>query len=179
MNRKKNSPLLILQMVILSCGSITRLSHAGVQCNGSEVQLELRKNYPGWQVVRLEDLRSEDRDLWVKQHGIDCPGIFEAHLKSQTYKSFVLTIFKKNRELQQILLIVDEGKGSHPVTVLDGPRKVAYLSVVSKMSPGAYWGVDGRKVDVSLDSVLYEAIEAGSTLYYFRDGRFSYISVSE
>ncbi|GLQ87714.1 hypothetical protein [Dyella flagellata] len=179
MNRKTIALRLFFRMAVLSCGLAVRLAHAVAQCTVPEVQAELQRSYSGWQVVSLEDLRAEDRDLWIKQHGTDCPGIFKAKLKSKAYKSYAVTIFKRDHELQQALLILNDGQGIHSISILSGPQEVAYLSVVSKAPPGKYVDVTGKKIAVSLDSVLYEAIEAGSTLYYFRNGRFSSITVSE
>jgi len=130
------------------------------------VESILHKSYPGWKIVRLGDLRPEDRGIWVKGHGKDCPGIFYIQSKPWPRKKYVVTIFKKSKQLKQALLIISDDKNSALTNTLSKPESVAYLSVISKAPPGDYVGLDGKKVDVATAAILYEAIESGVVLYY-------------
>ena len=91
-----------------------------------------------------------------------------------------MTVFKgSNDSLQQMLLIANSSNGKYKISVLNGPQKVAYLSVISKLPPGEYPDTDGEKLKVGSESILYEAIEAGSILYYFQNGRYKSETISE
>lgn len=141
----------------------TRLAHASDSCDFAEVQGILQKSYPGWKVVHTGDLRPEDRDIWIKEHGSDCPGFFYLQ---DSKKNYAVTIFKKSHQLKQALLIIDDSANSALIRTLSGPENVAYLSVISKAPSGDYVGLDGKKAKITAMGILYEAIESGVVLYY-------------
>lgn len=63
--------------------------------------------------------------------------------------------------------------------VLSPAQDVAYLSVISKLPPGKYTSSTGESFRLERDSVVYEAIEARSSVYSFKDGRYASVSLSE
>ncbi|GLQ97278.1 hypothetical protein GCM10007863_16980 [Dyella mobilis] len=71
-----------------------------------------------------------------------------------------------------MLLVADEHGGHYKLTVLSPPQDVAYLGVISKWPPGIYSSVTDKKLDIRLDSIEYEAIEAGSLLFFYDNGSF-------
>lgn len=155
-------------------------AQANAACGAGRMGDSLRRSFPGWQVVMLENLRPDDQGLWAKAHHSDCPGNAKGKIQSSTTETSVLTVFKDSGGgLQQMLLVANMIDGNYKFSVLDGPRTVAYLSVVSIASPGKYSVLAGRNVEVRRDSIVYEAIEAGSVIYNFDAGRYKSEAVSE
>jgi hypothetical protein len=149
-------------------------------CGQGQVDENLQKSFPGWRIVSLEDLRLDDQGLWAKAHPGDCPGEASGHFQSKTSQALALMAFRaSDGGLQQMLLVASANDGKYSFQVLDGPQKVAYLSVVSRVPPGEYSGSTGKKINVQSDSILYEAIEAGSVLYYFEHGKYRSENLAE
>lgn len=149
-------------------------------CGQGTVDESLQKSFPGWRIVSLEDLRLDDQGLWAKAHSDDCPGVASGHFQSRTSQALAVTAFRaSDGGLQQMLLVANTNDGKYTLRVLDSPQKVAYLSVVSRVPSGEYSGSTGKKVKVQGDSILYEAIESGSVLYYFEHGKYRSESLAE
>lgn len=140
---------------------------------------QLGKKFPGWKVVELINLRSDDQRLWADHHQEECPGIALGRFEPATRETYAITLFKKNSDLTQLLVVANRHQNSFKFMVLDGPRKVAYLSVISRRPPGRYVDIEGSKFSVGLDSISYEAIEAGEIWYHYQDGKFVYNTMSE
>ena len=148
-------------------------AQANAVCGTGKTGDSLRRSFPGWQVVMLENLRRDDKRLWEKAHPSDCPGNATGNIQSSTTETTVLTVFKdSNGGLQQMLLVANMIDGNYKFSELDGPRTVAYLSVISIARPGKYSLPEKGELKLRRDSILYEAIEAGSVLYYFDDERY-------
>lgn len=152
---------------------------ANATCSDGNVEMGLKKAFPGWYIVNVENLRQDDQRLWTKGHPNDCPGIAKGHFQPDVTQT-ALTVFKESDlGLQQMLLVASPNGDGYKWSVLSGPKKVGYLSVVSRLPSGEYSASTGTKVKVFGDSILYEAIEAGSVLYYFRHGRYDFTNLDE
>jgi hypothetical protein len=152
---------------------------AWADCISPETLSVLSKRLPGWKVVGLNDLRSNDKKTWGALHPSDCPGVVEGHFESSNARTVAITLFRRSPVLQQTLVVVNHDANRSRLTVLSEPQQVAYLSVISKKSPGEYSGVEGDTVSLVRDSISYEAIEAGALLFYFKEGRYLSLLVGE
>jgi hypothetical protein len=139
----------------------------------------LKKDFPGWHIVKVVNLRQDDQRLWKKEHPEDCPGIAKGHFQPDVTQT-ALTVFKESGAgLQQMLLVASPNGDGYKWSVLSRAERVGYLSVVSRLPPGEYSASTGTKVKVPGDSIWYEAIEAGSVLYYFQLGRYKFTNLDE
>ncbi|MFC4763353.1 hypothetical protein [Dyella koreensis] len=167
-------------IVLLLCSSMVPL-RASTPCLPDNVRSKLSIKFPGWHVVELKDLREEDQDLLREHSGSDCPGVAAGNFDGRRQKSYAVTLFKNEVGLKQMLIVIhpetDESKKA--ITVLDEPKDVSYLSVVWRVDPGVNSDVNGKKFKISQDSISYEAIEAGSILYYFSKGGYQHIQLTE
>jgi hypothetical protein len=41
----------------------------------------VNKKFPGWRVKATSDLEAYDKELWVKEHPKECPGIAVGHFE--------------------------------------------------------------------------------------------------
>ena len=153
-----------------------------------EVQTKLEKNYPEWQPERLEHLYDDDRQVWIKAHPTDCPGIAIGHFESKNELSYAfLLISKPDRKRLGFRLIVFSRSGpfapyvSHLVTKWNiGLLYQGSDEVIATVPPGHYEEAIGRRdVRTDLDAILSETLEKGAAVYYWRNGRYHELITSE
>ncbi len=166
----------VLLMLAGSCFAASPTCAAKLPKSVIEV---IQKRWPGWTIVDVMDLRSDNQTLWKKAHGTCCPGVVVGHFEGNS-TSYAVTLFRGKKTLDQVLLVIKpEAQGEPRVFVLSAPQTVAYLSVIHKVPPGTYDDVEGGTVRIRRDAIEYEAIEAGSVTYYFEGGRFRSLQTSE
>jgi hypothetical protein len=149
-------------------------SLAQTSCVPPSLHSKLNEQYPGWHIVGILDLRVDDQNIWKARHAGDCPGVTRGKFDSNTKEATAVILFKKRLDGSyiQTLVVADEQDGHYKFSVLSASQDVAYLSVVSIWPPGTYSNVNDEKFKLKLDSIEYEAIEAGSLLYFYKDGAF-------
>jgi len=152
---------------------------ATANCVTNNVVVAVSKQFDAWQVVTVNDLRPEDQKLWRQAHGEACPGYAEGNFQSGDRKSFAVTVFQKHPALRQMLVVVNFKDKVPVITLLRKAQEVAYLSVVSQLPPGKYPALDESAIALSRDSISYEAIEAGTLIFYFKNGAYHSILTEE
>ena len=149
-----------------------------------EVLALIQHHYPGWDIVRLKDLRADDQRLWLRHHGKLCPGIAVGSFERAGYLSYALSLFKRRQTGYDQIFVVASKHGVHYGLRQLGSKgesaQVPYLSVIYALPPGKYSRPEGEmNVTTHLDSIGLEAIEAASVMYYWRDGRYHVVVTSE
>ncbi len=167
--------------LLLTIGS---LAYAAEQvCNQDAVPAPIRslvqEKYPGWRIVQVSDLRSDDQSLWRKAHHGQCPGLFAGHFESGVAESYAITLFRKAPKLRQLLIVATMEDSVPKLHVLSRAQDVAFLSVISKLPPGSYFDAEGKRLKIGRESISYEAIEAGAVMYFFRNGTYVSVQSSE
>src|SRR6476661_2581762 len=153
----------------LLLGVLPVASRAADSCDLSvlpkEVRAELDKNYSDWQPERLEHLYADDREIWIKAHPNDCPGIAIGHFESKTELSYALLLISKpDRKRPGLRILVFSRPApttpyvAHVISKWDtGTFYDGSDQVIATVSPGRYEGVMGpKKVQTDLDSISYE-----------------------
>jgi hypothetical protein len=170
-----------MKIVFFMFLALCSLSVRAVPCLPDDVRSTLYARFPGWKLVELQDLREDDQGLLRERSAADCPGVAVGNFELKEKKSYAVTLYKEKGDLKQILVVyrptANSGKGE--VVVLDGPRRVSYLSVIWKVDPGVISDAQGKNLMTTLDSIIYEAIESGSVLYYFTGRGYRHIQLSE
>jgi hypothetical protein len=175
-------------IVLYVCGGFCSQARAADPCDLSllprELQTELAKTYPDSQLERLENLSEYYRQSWLKEHPNDCPGIAIGHFESKSELSYALFLVPRpDRERPGASIVVFSRIRptarfvSHLVFRWnDGNFCIPSDLVISKVAAGKY---GGPKVLIGLDGVLYEAMEKASSLYYWKNGRYQGLSISD
>lgn len=165
--------------MLLLCSSIAAVRAS--PCLPDNVGSALATRFPGWKLVELQDLREDDQSLLRERPGADCPGVAEGNFERKGEKSYAVTLYRKEGDLKQILVVYSPkvADAKRNVIILDGPSTVSYLSVIWKIDPGVNSDIQGKKLKTKLDSIMYEAIESGSVLYYFSAKSYRHIQLSE
>ncbi len=177
---------------MLSLVGLCAQSKAADPCDVSalpqEVQRKLEKNYPDWQPERLEHIYEDDRPLWIKVHPNECPGIAVGHFESKTELSYALLLISKpDRKRLGFRLVVFSRTGpsnpyvSHLVSTWNiGLFYQGSDDAISTVPPGRYEEAIGPKnVQTNLDAIFFETFEKGAAVYYWKNGRYHELIVSE
>ncbi len=177
--RGAGTALVILTLLALTTRAIAQSGACTSEALPGQVRSLLKRKYPGWKIVQSSDLRAEDQQLWRRSHDGECPGLVIGKFESDVEDSYAITLFRKSAQLEQLLVVVTPRHLAAKVHLLSVPSPVAYLSVISKWPPGTYPDVDKHQVRIRREAISFEAIEAGATLYYYRDGSYHSAATSE
>lgn len=132
--------------------------------------------HPAWHIVNLADLGPEDTDLWRKYRGKACPGQAQADLKGDGHMSYGLTLLSKEG-LRWVIILNDDGI-FRPTLI--GASKWAGADVVHTGDPGPDYEVETRRrVDIKHQSLVFEHLESGATIYYWDKGKLAKLQISE
>jgi hypothetical protein len=143
----------------------------------------LEEKFSGWRVERTGDLEAYYRQLWLKVHPNDCPGIAIGHFCSERRLSFALLLVPRNsgKSGYKLLAIVEETRGHDTTHLLEDENQAPSTGVVvDTVPPGEYSEPEGEnRVRIILDGIYAEQLEVGAILFYWRGGRFHGLITSE
>lgn len=145
----------------------------------------LDEKYPDWRIKSLSDLIADDQALWAKAHARDCPGIAIGHFEESdrlAYAVLVVPKAKLRHGYKIIILKESASENDYAARILDqadGEYSGSSL-VISRIPRGKYSDFAGTaQVQVKLDAILVEWIEKASVLYYWANGKYRKIQVSD
>jgi len=110
-----------------------------------DLQHEISRKYPGSKIVSLSDLYEDDRKLFQKEHGKDCPGLVKVDFYGDQKDTLALVLTTGEGANQKAELVVAHKIGENwKTTLLD----TAGLSapVVWHQKPGKYEDIESGKV---------------------------------
>jgi hypothetical protein len=144
----------------------------------------LTSQFPEWRPKQLSDLESDDRQLWLKAHPQECPGIAVGHYQPGDELSYAVFLVPKSDPTNGYQLIVVGKKAAQAAynwKLLDRAKGQAYSGiVVSTAKPGNYSDFeDTKSVVTKLDGIYLEWIEKGAVLYYWSNGHYLKLRVSD
>jgi hypothetical protein len=182
--------ILASSLCLLACSTTTRAADpCDISVLPQEIQTKIAKDFPDWQIERLEHLDDEDRQLWVKAHPNECPGIAIGHFESKTELSFaVLLISKPDRKRLGFRVVAFSREGSKSPYIArlvtkwnqGGPYNLGSDEVIARVPPGQYNDVEKpNSVHTDLDSILDETLEKGAAIFYWKNDRYRELQTSE
>ncbi|ESQ87690.1 hypothetical protein ABAC460_18630 [Asticcacaulis sp. AC460] len=129
---------------------------------------------PGWHVITNADLYADDAALWKEHRGNACPGLARVDLQGEGRTSYGLVILSKDR--MRMVVLVDAKSGFTEHILFDGPLD---HMVVHTEAPGPAYEFETReKIQIPNQSLVFEKLEVGAVLYYWRNGKLEEIIVS-
>lgn len=133
-----------------------------------------------WKILSPFDLPSADWKLWKNAHQGQCPGVAVGNFYPKTDASYVVALIQgddpKNL-LEKVVLVAY--KKNQPITeIVVNPAQATTLSVVWKLQPGHYAGVDGKKASISRDSFIFEKIASSATQFYYQGSKLQSFIIS-
>jgi hypothetical protein len=149
-----------------------------------EISKWLESHFPKWRVKSEEDLEAYHQKLWRENRPNACPGIAEGHFVALGEKALALLLvpsIPSNTGYKVVVLAKPRGKPYSAASVIDdGKGEISGRVVIYRAPPGVYEAVEStRRVQIKLDGIVVEAMEAGATLYFWRTGHFEHIIISE
>lgn len=125
-----------------------------------------------WKVVQPLDLPVADAKIFKNAHQGQCPGVAAGDFYSKADSSFLVALIQQDGQnsLTEKLVLVTLKKGRMETIEAIPPTQVTKPSVVWKLGPGHYAGVDGTRAHISRDSFVYEQVISTATQYYY-DGK--------
>jgi len=146
-----------------------------------QAQKAVTKKLKHWKVLTIADLPADDREIWEDDYDEKCPGITAGQFGPNHAQAYAVTLVRfMNGALYQTLVLVAEKNQRYQVTTLSRPQKVARPSIVRKLPGGTYSSAEGEmQIDAGSDVIAYETIEAGTIIYYWNNGKYKNLIISE
>ncbi len=152
-------------LVAVALAAIATTAHAGCDTLPAPVTAYVRA-HPGWAVVRVADLVSDDQALWAQYHKGLCPGWAKAKLDAARRPFYAVALISRTQEK---LMLID---GAGGVSELVPANRLTTPMVVWTVLPGVYRDENtGRDVHISTQSITYEKMEAVATQFYLKHGK--------
>ena len=151
----------------------------------SGVQVLLDRQYGDWRPKRVSDLGPDDKQLWLKAHTKDCPGIAIGHFERPDQLAYAVLLLPKSQSSHGYRIVVlskvatDDG---YAARVLDqGDTQDSDSGMVISTAPrGSYSNFEKTtSVQVKVDAVNVEWIEKGAVLYYWAHGKYRTLQTSD
>ncbi len=167
---------LIVAAILLSTS--THL-HAQDCLSGLPESLKSTVEQDNWKIVQPGDVPMDDWKLWKNAHQGQCPGVAVGNFAPKADSSFVVALIQGDEKnmLEQVLLVTTK-KGQSATTVVVSPIHVTTPSVVWRIAPGHYAGVDGTTASISRDSFVYEKVASTATQFYYKGKGFESFTIS-
>lgn len=125
-----------------------------------------------WRMLAFDDLRPDDKTLWMQARPKACPGFTKAVLSKGAEPSYAVALVAGPAEVmkEQLVVFIPTGDGGYRQDELVKPAHYGALSVVWTAPPGVYEDADsGRSLRSEGESIAFEVIEAG-VLQFVYDG---------
>ncbi len=148
-----------------------------------QAQRVLKQEFSKWKVLTFADLTDVEQKLWLKDNNHEkCPGIAVGHFEEQANLSYALFLIPHERMKpgSRFVVMSKRKKGGFEVSILFQTDNPTSYNVVSRVPPGKY--SDSQKTEsvlLSLDGILLRQFEVGATLFYWKNGRYRQLILSE
>ena len=146
----------------------------------------IAKKLPGWRIKTVPDLIGYDRELWIKAHPRECPGLAIGHFEALGQRAYGLLLVPRSGSDASYKIIVLSKSAltdEYSMRVLDhdaGKPGASASLVISRVPPGTYPDFEGtRSIHLKIDGLQAEWLEAASVLYYWSGYTYQTIQTSD
>jgi hypothetical protein len=130
-----------------------------------DLQHEISEKYPGSKLVSLSDLYEDDRKLFQKEHGKDCPGLVKVDFYGDKKPTLALVLTTGEGANQKAELVVARKLGENWKTTLLETAGSS-VPVVWRQKPGKYTDVYGNKtIRATKPVIVFCGYESWAILY--------------
>ena len=133
-----------------------------------------------WKILSPFDIPSNDWKLWKNAHQGQCPGVAVGNFFPRTDSSFVVALIQGEdpKNLLEKVVLLTQKKGQTITEILVNPAQAETLSLVWKLPPGHYAGVDGKRAVISRDSFVFEKVASSATQFYYQGSKLQSFVIS-
>lgn len=157
-------------------GPTQPVSCAALLPAGAKTKLEAA--YKGWSVLEHNQLYPHQQELW----GPRCPGVAIGQFKGPGVTGYAVVIVRQIKDVKQAkLLLLEKHASDFAIQTLREQNEIPSYPVVHKEPPGVYREFYDREstIKVTNDVFVYEHLEATATLFYYKDGRYRELLISD
>ena len=133
-----------------------------------------------WKILSPFDIPTTDWKLWKNAHQGQCPGVAVGNFFPRTDSSFVVALIQGEdpKNLLEKVVLLTQKKGQTITEIIVNPVQVAGPSLVWKLPPGHYAGVDGKRAAISRDSFVFEKVASSATQFYYQGSKLQSFIIS-
>src|SRR5258707_2646108 len=133
-----------------------------------------------WKILSPFDIPTNDWKLWKNAHQGQCRGIAVGNFFAKTDSSFIVALIQGEdpKNLLEKVVLLTQKKGQPITEIIVNPAQVASPSVVWKLPPGHYAGVDGKRAAISRDSFVFEKVASSATQFYYQGSKLQSFIIS-
>lgn len=146
-------------------------------------QLLTRKYSRQWRPIALWDLPKPHQRMWRRSlNRFDCPGIAMGHFERKHELSYAFSM--KPRDPRQtgwrLIVITKTGQGAYRDRVLAQTDERVPPYVIYVVPPEEYTDAfETESVKLRLDGLQVEQMEAGTMLFYWKEGQYRSLILEE
>jgi hypothetical protein len=177
---KTKLPNLTRAILIAMLVSVSAHARAEDCLSGLPDSLRSSVEQDHWKILSPFDIPTADWKLWKNAHQGQCPGVAVGNFFPKTDSSFVVALIQGDdpKNLLEKLVLVTLKKDQPITEVVVSPAQAATLSVVWKLPPGHYAGVDGKRASISRDSFIFEKVAGSATQFYYQGSKLQSFIIS-
>jgi hypothetical protein len=180
--------LVICAISLILLSAVTLAAKPRIElCDNTPLPEEIRKllaqKFPAWRTLQLSDLHPEKQQLWLDgEHRNECPGITVGHFEATTRLSYAVVLIPRDTDkITFKVVVVGDGKQRpFKLTMLEEPEYIVNYNVIYRVAPGKYSDVgQTQSVQLSLDGLMMRQLDVGTTLFYWKDGHYRRLIISD
>lgn len=139
----------------------------------------------GWSIINVDDLVEEERDAWKRYRGGGlCPGMAEGNFFGDNKQAYALALKKTiDGHLFEKLVVISrigERLIATEVVPQEDAMRTGGILVVWRIVPGTYKDLDSdTSIGIKTDPIVFELIGSTSTIYYYSEGAFKSLRITE
>jgi hypothetical protein len=136
---------IVLALYLLAAVRVAVAAPATDPCSlPKSLQSEVSSKYPGSRLVTVQDLAQDDRAIFQKEHGNDCPGLARVDFYGDGKPTLALVLIVGTGEkVNAELVVAHESAEKWEAVLID--KAEASIPVAWSQGPGEYEDVYGEK----------------------------------
>jgi hypothetical protein len=143
-----------------------------------EAKVKLESAHKGWSVLEYDQLYPHQQEIWSAR----CPGVAVGQFRGPGTIGYAVVVVRQAGDVKQAkLVLLEKQKTSYAIQLLREQGEVPSYPVVHKEPPGVYREFYDRESTVKVvnDVFVYEHLEATATLFYYKDGKYQELLISD
>jgi hypothetical protein len=167
-------------ILVLAIFAISAQAHAADCLSNLPDSLRSTLEQDGWKILSPFDIPTDDWKLWKNAHQGECPGVAVGNFFPKTDSSYIVALIQGDdpKNLLQKIVLVTTKKRQTITEIVVSPIQTKTPSVVWKLPPGHYGGVDGTKAGISRDSFIVEKVSGSATQFYYQGSNLRSFPIS-
>ena len=155
-----------------------------------EALKEITLNFKNWRVLEKNDIDSLSQVLWDETRGEECPGVAVGNYDGSNEKGYAALIIPQDSTKRKfkLLLLKKNSSRNYTIKTLIKSSGVGDYPVIYKGKPGTYTETgsfdydkdnEADSVETKYDVIICEFIEKGALAFYYKDGKFHELVISD